>query len=337
MRTLRVILICGACVATFGCAASGGSDARSGVVPSTRAASHDLPLVYAVNEYGFSATAYRQSANGNVSPVIDIAGSQTKIYQPAGLAVNRQGTAAVTNRQNDITFYAPGANGNVAPIATLACPSGGPGVPAQLAFDARGDLYVKYYTGHQAPSDEIAVYQPNQQSGCVMSTHVLYGNRTKISVYGGIAVGGGMIYSASARKILGFHTSDNGNVPPSIAIGGHNTGLRNANGIAVGKNGYLYVANSNNVLVFAPSANGNATPVATIGGGRTLIPRRGLGTQSVAVAKNGKIFVGIQNYAATSSSILVFAAGSNGNVAPIQVITGSNTGLDSIEELSVLD
>jgi hypothetical protein len=318
-----------------------GAAALGRTVPGARAVVPEgasPTLVYAVNEYGYSVTAFRQSANGNAAPTVDISGSETKIYEPVGLAVARSGQVAVSDSGNDITLYAAGANGNVAPVGTITCGRGGdPGVPGQIAFDERGNLYAEYYGGYHAPSDAIEVYKPSEQSGCVTGKHVLFGAKTGISSFGGIAVAGGTIYNSSGNGVLEFHTSDNGNVAPFNVIEGAKTGLSQANGIAVDKNGYLYIANANDVRVFAPGASGNAKPVAVISGSNTLIPQpgSGYGALSIAAGKDGSIFVGVQ-YDTNVSSILVFAAGSNGNVAPEHVITGAKTGLDWVAELGIL-
>lgn len=293
------------------------------------------PLVYAVNEYGYSVSAFGQSGTGNVSPAIDIAGSRTKIYEPVGLAVDQSGELAVSDSANDITLYAAGANGNVAPLGIITCgPGGTPGVPAEIAFDDRRNLYALYAGGYHAPSDAIEVYAPSQQSGCVTDTHVIFGDRTGVSSFGGIAVARDTIYDASGSGVEEFHTSDSGNVPPFVVIEGSKTGLANANGVAVDRKGYLYVSNTTDVVVFAPNARKNATPVAVISGSKTLIPQSGYGALSIAVGKNAEIFVGVVD-ASQNSRILVFAPGSNGNVAPVRVIDGQRTGLDWPAELAI--
>ncbi|MBV9646716.1 MAG: hypothetical protein JO043_04555 [Candidatus Eremiobacteraeota bacterium] len=309
--------------------------ARPAPLPRTAMAAHgSQPMVYAVNQFAFSVTAFQQTANGNVPPFTGIAGSRTKIYEPEGMAMATSGQIAVSESSNSVTLYAPGAHGNVAPSATITCGRGQqPGVPGQIAFDRHGNLYVKYYGGYHAPSDAIEVYAPKQQSGCPSDNHVLFGARTGISSDGGIAVDRNTIYTGAWTAVQEFHTSDNGNVAPYNVIAGSRTGLVETTGIALDKRGYLYVSNVSDVVVFAPGATGNASPSAVIAGSNTQIPS-GYGALSIAVAKDGTIFVGVEN-AQQVSSILVFAAGSNGNVAPIRVISGQNTGIDWPAEMIV--
>lgn len=305
--------------------------------------SSSAALIYAVNQYGFSVTVFRQLANGNVAPVVALAGSQTRIYQPLGFAVSRNGTVAVADSQSgetpEIAEYASGSNGNVAPTRTITCgPSGYQEVPDQIAFDEHGNLYVKYFMGHKAPSDAIEVYKPSQQSGCSSVRHVLFGSQTAITTFGGLTVARGVLYSAGGGGVQEFHTSDTGNVAPFNVVDISDGSSGDVNGLAVDKHGYLYVANGNDVLVFAPGASGSATPVAEISGDNTLIPLpgSGFGALGVAVGRDGRIFVGVQ-YDTGASSILEFAAGSNGNVAPERIVTGSNTGLDWISEMGVFE
>lgn len=320
-----------------GCLLGGAAAART--TPFHRIAAPDRssgPMVYAVNEFGFSVTAFPLSASHNVSPALDIVGSNTKIYEPEGLAVSRQGLVAVSNSQNDVTEYAAGADGNVAPLGTMTCggPSGAGWSPMQLAFDEGGNLYVQFVGGYHASSGAIEVYPPNQQSGCVVSNQIITGDSTELPGFGGLAVGGGMIYTAYGSAVEVFRTSDNGNVAPRYKIEGSKTGLQNVDALAVDKNGYLYVSNTTDIAVFAPKARKNATPVAVISGPNTQIPQTGYGALSIAVDKHGDIFVGVEN-ASQESSILVFAPGSNANVAPSHVISGKNTGLDWPAELGI--
>lgn len=292
-------------------------------------------LIYAVEEYSDSVTAYPLGANGNVSPALTIAGSNTNIYEPPGVAVAPTRQVAIANSNDNVTEYRAGASGNVAPVATITCggPPKFPGNPDEIAFDAHGNLYVIYSLYHGAPSEAIEVYKPAEQSGCSKSHHILFGSRTGIPDTGGIAVANGMIYTANGGTVRAFHVTDNGNVAPAVLIQGAKTGLQFANGISLDKEGNIYVANSGDVRIFRHSANGNAAPTAVISGGNTQIPQNTAGATGIAVSKTGNIFVAVQND--TVNSILVFPPGANGNVPPIQVITGSNTGLSPVAELAL--
>lgn len=76
--------------------------------------------------------------------------------------------------------------------------------------------------------------------------------------------------------------------------------------------------------MYAPNASGNASPIRTIRGSETRIdiPR------GIAVDSAGRIYVVTARPPTDHGSILVFAATANGNVAPIQRITGDGTSLN---------
>ncbi len=298
-----------------------------------------VPLVYAVNGEA-SAGAFRESASGDVAPVVNFFGDRARIFNPSGLAVSPTGTVAISvfdgGRSNPgrIQLYARGASGNVPPVATISCAGLG-GSPQQIAFDAQANLYALYagYSGRDG--NAIEMFAPNEQSGCVKDEHVIVGRRTGISGIGAITVGRGTIYNGSFGAVREFRTSDNGDVTPRNILLGPNTGLQYVNSLAVDNGGFLYVANSTSnaagVLIFNPSARGDVAPIGAIKGNRTLMHY----VTGVAVSRDGRIFVAASSTTTQVDEILVFAKGSRGNVAPIQVISGSNTGIDRISELGL--
>jgi hypothetical protein len=100
--------------------------------------------------------------------------------------------------------------------------------------------------------------------------------------------------------------------------------------MAVDSSGSLYVSDQtdcNCVFVFSSTASGTASPVRTIQGSLTQIN----GSAAIAVDSTGNLYVAdhfgkYPNASAPGGSqIEVFAPGSTGNVAPMQVITGTTT------------
>jgi len=80
---------------------------------------------------------------------------------------------------------------------------------------------------------------------------------------------------------------------------------------------------------FAAGATGNVAPIRMISGPNTglraLPPSASSFAEGIAVsARSGQTFVANPS----TNSILVFAANANGNIAPIQTIAGSATGLN---------
>ena len=88
---------------------------------------------------------------------------------------------------------------------------------------------------------------------------------------------------------------------------------------------------SGSVTVFAAGANGNVAPTRVITGSNTGLTNT---TTGIAVDAVGNIYVG-DACCVTGGSVLVYAAGANGNVAPIRTITGSNTELEYPEGVAV--
>lgn len=118
---------------------------------------------------------------------------------------------------------------------------------------------------------------------------------------------------------------------PLNQIGGSNTQLNGPQYDTFDSTKKLYVSNINpgtnsgSITVYQSQATGNVLPLSVIGGSASALgsPR------GIAVDSNSNIYVANVTQAPTlASSILVFAAGSAGNISPSSFIAGSNTGLN---------
>src|SRR5579863_704456 len=124
--------------------------------------------IYAVNNQGNSVTAYRATANGNVSPSVTISGSNTLLNTPINIATDAKGRLLVTNLgSNSVTEYAANANGNATPTAVITC--GGLNLPDGIALGGgssprKGSIYVANLQG-----DSISVFK-HGANGCVGRT-----------------------------------------------------------------------------------------------------------------------------------------------------------------------
>jgi hypothetical protein len=90
-------------------------------------------------------------------------------------------------------------------------------------------------------------------------------------------------------------------------------------------NDLLYVSNSgtNTITVYKHDQQANTAPIAVIGGSKTGITSPGQLSEDAA----GNLYVAIGRGSTAPASVLVFAHGANGNVAPIRRIAGPATEL----------
>jgi hypothetical protein len=144
-------------------------------------------------------------------------------------------------------------------------------------------------------------------------------------------------YSYSFRnhrvQITSYASNATGDVAPIGRIAGKRTKLQEGfdayYGIAVGPDHKIYAYNCSGpsctptIEIYAAGANGNVSPIATISGTYTgLLPMDGY----VTVDGNGTIYAASCDYE-EHGVVTVYAPGSTGNAVPIQVISGSYTGL----------
>jgi hypothetical protein len=87
------------------------------------------------------------------------------------------------------------------------------------------------------------------------------------------------------------------------------------------------------LTVYARGANGDVAPIQTVSGSSTRLN----GPWGIALDTSRNIYVANTGGRSPSgfTSVTVYAAGANGNVAPIQTISGSNTGLSQASGIAV--
>jgi hypothetical protein len=195
-----------------------------------------------------SITVYRAGANGNVSPIATIAGSNSAFAGLSGLAIDASGKIYAASETYNfsapaILIFAAGASGNASPIATITGSNTGLNGPQHIALDGAGNIYV--------------------------------------ANTGGIAVEG-----EGSGNVLVYAAGATGNVSPMATIAGSMTGLSDPEGIALDDAGNMYVANlgcgepcPTSVTVYAAGAHGNVAPIATIAGSKTGLN----GASSIAI------------------------------------------------------
>lgn len=125
------------------------------------------------------------------------------------------------------------------------------------------------------------------------------------------------------------------NAKPELIIDGSKTGLSGCQtGIALDSKGYVYVADlastktypGGQLAVFAPTQKGNVVPARRIFGSKAAIKS----PEGVAIDATGRTYVAnsCQGFSAScTSGINIYAAGANGNVAPVATIGGKKTNI----------
>jgi hypothetical protein len=172
-------------------------------------------------------------------------------------------------------------------------------------------------------SSSVTVYGPSA-NGNVAPLQDITAMDTGLDSPQGIAVDEQRnIYVANggSNSVTVYAAGATGPAKPIQDISGADTGLANPFGVA----GDIYVSNlgvenEGTITVYASGANGDAAPIQTVAGQATRISFiAGIG---IDTARNIYVAASLPY---GRPAIMVFAAGSNGNVAPIQTIAGNRT------------
>lgn len=241
---------------------------------------------------------------------------------------------------NAVYAYPLAGKGATPPTLTLAGPTTQLSNPEGIAFDAAGSMYV--LNAPSGAAHAITVYA-RDATGDVAPLRVIAGAKTLLdAAYGDIAFDAvGNIVVHTARAVLRFNAGASGNVAPASLITGINPPI--ANGFAFDPAGNLYVIGAatvptdttGNVLVFASGAKGAATPIRSIGGSSTGI----INALGVRLDAAGNAYVLNNDVNRTvwpeASTITMFPAGSQGNVAPASALTGPDTSLGGAQAFAL--
>jgi hypothetical protein len=273
-------------------------------------------LILVANEntgLGGSIREYAESANGNVAPSTVI----SHINGPYAIAFSStegigiaNGNIASGGQAGAETF---GLAGDF--LTGISCfPK--PSQTNAAAFDGKGQLFVSAFLPEGGRA--VEVFAPGA-NGCVKP-------KRTISDEGGLAIDRNNLLYVANSKTATIDIFPAGSSTMQAQIGGSNTGLVAPGTVAVDASLKVYVFDTTTATIseFAAGAHGNVAPIRTIAGSKTGLGGGNGFSFGLAVSKtSGKIFVSNPG----SNAILGFAATASGNVAPIQTIAGSATGL----------
>ncbi|MFN2527627.1 MAG: NHL repeat-containing protein [Candidatus Baltobacteraceae bacterium] len=250
------------------------------------------------------------------------------------------GSIYITNStQNAVSIYNPSPTTGATVVNQIGGSNTQLNGPQYDAFDTLKRLYVtNYNAGTQVGS--LTIYA-SQATGNVLPQGQIFGPGTSIGYPRGVALDStNNIYVANVgsgpnfvSSILVFASGSSGQVPPGFTISGPLTGLNFPTGIKLDSKNQIYVANTGNgtITIYAAKSLGDVAPVVTIGGPNTEPPNGMQAPTGLALDSALNIYVADK----ATNQILVFAAGATGNVAPIRIIGGSNTGLNNPSDVLV--
>ena len=258
-----------------------------------------------------------------------IKGNNTGLLGPAGIIHDSNGNIYVHNDQVSITVYAPDASGNALPLRTL-------NTFGEIAIDAKNNLYVSS-AGIINVFAEGASGTPGSATAPIIRSIDL--SLLGTSFDNPIALDGiGNLYVLAAAQapqtgtiVSVYGSEQTGTDIPLRTITNLNADY--SMGFAVDSAGTLFFSRGYNpddpiaagIYIYAPGAQDDATttpstpatPGSVIRGAKT-----GLYSPDVIALDNlGNIHV-LDGQEGTAS-VLVFAAGANGDVAPVQDFTDS--------------
>ncbi len=322
------------------------------------------------DDYENRVTVYPPRAKGNIAPIARIAGRETGIGQPGGIAVDSGGRVYVTNEcvrrfegdphkslrdqlrcWQSVTVYPAGADGDAAPIAMIfGAQTGMRGGPKGVMVDPKGEIYLTWCLGRQPGI--VTVYPANRSGDVKPIATITDGADTEL--HGPVSIAfdsSGQIYALNGSDGVNVYPSGtNHNVPPLFTIAGDKTQLQNVShsSIALDSQKNIYVTNrvysggtnfNGTVSVFAHGSNGDVKASATINFDKGRWP------MAVRTDSSGNTYVLLSSPASDKQSIVVYPPGSGDNIAPIATIRGINlvnsvpnvVSLDSVGRIYVLN
>jgi len=325
--------------------------------------SRNLYAVGYVNGVGYGVNVYPAGSNGNVSPSASIAGTDTGLNGPSGIALDSGGSLYVANSYGgptgggSVTVYPAGSSGDAVPTTTITSSFSGIDGASGIAVDSAGNIYVANQSGGPRGLGIVTIY-PAVSYGAGPPIATIAGDNTGLLNPFGVAVdsSGSIFVLNNGNAITVYPAGSSGDVTPKATFNIDGSGKNSPTGMAVDAHGDVYVANrssvgcnqrscyqtgADSIATYRAGSHGNAEPSAVIVG-----PDTQLATPSaIAVDHSGNIYVANQGplkctyyelldvfrYVTCAptgpASVTVYAPGSSGDVMPIATISGAKTEL----------
>jgi hypothetical protein len=223
---------------------------------------------------------------------------------------------------NSISGYGQTANCNCGPSILIQGGNTGMSGPQGIAIDKSGNLYVANET-----VGTITKYA-GAANGNVAPSFAIGGLASPIGV--AVAATGNLYVSNSAAAGVGtmsIQVFPPGSKVPSQTIAGPATGLSTPGFITLDAANDIWVANQtgNTIEEFANSASGNVPPIAVISGSNTDLST----PQGLTFDSAGQLYVAINNTLGVPDAVLVFGKPLSGNLSPVNILCGPNTGVNN--------
>ncbi len=296
-----------------------------------------------------SITVYRAGSSGNTAPIAVIAGGNTDLDYPQGIALDSSGNlyveGIVSGVGNSVNVYPSGSNGNVSPAAIIVGADTELDLPIGIALDSGGNIYVSNGFGGPTQRGSVTVYRAGS-SGDAVPINVITSNFTGIDDASSIALdSSGNIYLANPVALGSIDIYPAGSYatgPPIATIAGDNTELSDPIGVALDSSGNIYVLNGvdNAITEYPAGSNGDVIPNATLNidqGGNSFPIGMAVGSGgALYIANQGGLICNRRScHLASPDNVAVYGAGSDGSAKPIAVISGRDTKLASPSAIAV--
>ena len=294
--------------------------------------------------------AFTDDADGDVAPIRNLGGSNSTLLAPVGGSFGAGELYVADFWGQAIRVFPAYADGDVAPLRVIDAPI--LGQVRTLALDPLHGEIVTTTSGCciagfaiDASGSVPWLHMLNWGGGAGSVTQLNYPpSLAYLAASDEVAVADSDFGPSYAPKVLVFNRTDAGNTAPARVIKGGQTGLGSSvAGVAWDAGAHvLYVAaNTSNpdsttsarILAFDDHADGDVAPLRTIAGPATQLELdAGAYLRGLAIDPIGRRV--IASVSADSdplaNKLLVFDLDDAGDVAPMQAISGAQTGMLSI-------